>query len=140
MTLTDGETTFQRRGGTHLGSRSKPGGRPRRISCISAMSFFSPPGLEEGADPCLFSFPHKATGKGVYGLAADQDHKGFNGSQSDLVKWRCRCCFSLLNGVNNHIFYNFKTLGTSVPGTLYTDPQIRAMKHRPTLLATWLQG
>lgn len=39
--------------------------------------------------------------------------------------------FCFLNGVNNHAFYyNLKTLDTSVPGTLLTDPQIWAVKHR----------
>ena len=63
--------------------------------------------------------PTKATGKAVYGLAANQGHKHFHRPQSNPVNYFFLKKKKNLNYVNNHPFYhNLKALSTSLPRPL----------------------
>lgn len=74
----------QRREGTHPWFYSKLAGRVNRISYIPMEALL---GSQRGQTLDVSPFPTKATGKGVYGLAANKGHKHFNRPQSDPVNY-----------------------------------------------------
>lgn len=62
---------------------ASPAPAPR--PCSVKVLFSTLLGSQRGQTLDFSHFPTKATGKGVYGLAANQGHKHFNRSQSDPV-------------------------------------------------------